>query len=123
VEDKINDHHIFPSNVDGLDPEKSQTFSELSDSILNRTLLLDETNKHGISNKKPSKYLLEMIEREIVEDGSELQELMADHFISPAAIERMLEDDFDGFIEEREKTITKHIASLLDAEVSKETIV
>ena len=64
-----------------------------------------------------------MIEREIVEDESELQELMADHFISPAAIERMLEDDFDGFIEEREKTITKHIASLLDAEVSKETIV
>jgi hypothetical protein len=123
VEDKINDHHIFPSNVDGLDPEKSQTFSELSDSILNRTLLLDETNKHGISNKKPSKYLLEMIEREIVEDESELQELMANHFISPAAIERMLEDDFDGFIEEREKTITKHIASLLDAEVSKETIV
>jgi len=116
VQDKINDHHIFPSNVEGLDPERSQTFSELSDSILNRTLLLDETNKHRISNKKPSTYLTEMIEKGVVDDDSELERLMADHFISPAAIERMLEDDFDRFIREREKTMTKHIASLVAAD-------
>jgi len=119
VQDKINDHHIFPSNVEGLDPKKSQTFSELSDSILNRTLLLDETNKHRISNKKPSTYLTEMIDKGVVENDSELEGLMADHFISPAAIERMLEDDFDGFIREREKTMTKHISSLVDTDYSR----
>ena len=53
---------------------------------------------------------------------SELEKLMEDHFISPAAIEQMLEDDFDGFIEEREKTITKHISSLVAANRSEAAV-
>jgi hypothetical protein len=43
-DDRINDHHIFPTAVKGLDPEKSKNFSDVRDSIVNRTLLLDETN-------------------------------------------------------------------------------
>ena len=117
VESRINDHHIFPTNVEELDPENSKFFAELNDSILNRTLLLDETNKHKISNKRPSTYLYELVDEGVVDDEPELKEIMSDHFISPAALECMLEDDFDGFIREREKTLMDHIASLVGAEV------
>jgi hypothetical protein len=116
VESRINDHHIFPTNVEELDPENSKFFAELNDSILNRTLLLDETNKHKISNKRPSTYLYELVDEGVVDDEPELKEIMSDHFISPAALECMLEDDFDGFIREREKTLTEHIATLVGAE-------
>ena len=44
VESRINNHHVFSTNVEGPNPEKSKFFPELSDSILNRTLLLDGTN-------------------------------------------------------------------------------
>ena len=36
-------------------------------------------------------YLIEMLDQRIREDESELEELMADHSISPAAIECMLD--------------------------------
>jgi hypothetical protein len=113
VDEKINDHHIFPSKVDGLDPATSQHFPKLSDSILNRTLLLDSTNKHKISNKKPSTYLLEMLDEGSVSREAEMQDLLADHLISPAAMECMLNDDFDGFIEARERTLLAHIGDLV----------
>ena len=117
VESRINDHHIFPTNVEGLDPTKSELFPQLSDSILNRTLLLDETNKHRISNKRPSTYLYELVDDGVVDNEPELAEIMADHFISPAALDCMLEDDFDGFIRERELTLMRHISTLVGAEV------
>jgi len=63
--DKINDHHIFPTQVKGLDPDKSKTFKDIRDFVVNRTLLLDETNNE-IKNKKASKardYLLSSFQR------------------------------------------------------------
>jgi len=53
----------------------------------------------------------------VVDDEPELAEIMADHFISPAALDCMLEDDFDGFIRERELTLMRHISTLVGAEV------
>jgi len=51
-----------------------------------------------------------------VEDEPELKDIMADHFISPSAFDRLLEDDFDGFIRERQRTLTRHISTLVGAE-------
>ena len=108
--DNINDHHIFPKKVKDIDPEKFKTFNETKDFIINKTLLLDETNIK-IKNKKPSQYIKEMIEKH----GSEnkVKKIFKNHLITAKAYEYMKEDDFDNFIIEREKAIKKHIISIL----------
>jgi len=108
--DNINDHHIFPKKVKGVDPEKNKTFNETKDFIVNKTLLLDETNIK-IKNKKPSQYIKDMIEKH----GSEnkVKEIFERHLVTEKAYEYMKEDDFDNFIIEREKAIKKHIISIL----------
>lgn len=113
VEERINDHHIFPAGVEGIDPAKRTTFKEYRDSILNRTLLLDDTNKHKISNKRPSVYLRGMFDAGSVKSRAELEALMEDHLISPAALDCMFDDDFDGFIREREKRLKAYILRLV----------
>lgn len=111
--ERINDHHIFPSKVEGLSPSTSTAFEEHRDSILNRTLLLDETNKNEIGSKRPSVYLNEMLDSDIVDGREELEELMEGHFISSAALDCLFNDDFDGFIAEREKTLKEHMLALI----------
>ncbi|MEA3475101.1 MAG: hypothetical protein U9R23_01445, partial [Candidatus Cloacimonadota bacterium] len=108
--EKINDHHIFPKQVKGLDSEKTKTFNDIRDSIVNRTLLLDETNNR-IKNKKPSQYIAEMIDKCGSEDGVKL--ILQGHLINENAFEYMKEDDFDNFVIEREKAIKQHIISKL----------
>lgn len=108
--DNINDHHIFPKKVKRLDPGKNKTFNETKDFIVNKTLLLDETNIK-IKNKKPSQYIKDMIKKH----GSEnkVKEIFKNHLITEKVYEYMKEDDFDNFIIEREKAIKKHIISIL----------
>jgi hypothetical protein len=108
--EKINDHHIFPKKVSGLDPEKSKTFNEIKDFIVNKTLLLDNTNIK-IKNKQPSQYIEDMIEKHESED--EVKKMFERHLITEKAYEYMKEDNFDNFIIEREKAIKKHIISML----------
>lgn len=102
----INDHHIFPKKVSDLPPEHATNFDRFQDSILNRTLIVDETNQK-IQNKKPSEYLAEMEEIH----GSEMavRELMREHFISDAAYDHLKNDDFDSFIMERESEIKEQL--------------
>ena len=107
---KINDHHLFPSEVVGLDPAKSTKFSIYKDSIANRTLLLDETNQK-ISNSRPSEYLEDMITKH--GDEATVKEILSSHFITDAAYEYMKQDDFDNFILERENAIREHLISSL----------
>ena len=109
--ENINDHHIFPKKVSGLDSEKSKTFNEIKDFIVNKTLLLDNTNMK-IKNRQPSQYIKDMIEKH----GSEnkVKEIFERHLITGKAYEYMKEDDFDNFIIEREKAIKKHIISILE---------
>ncbi|MCG2736734.1 MAG: DUF262 domain-containing protein [Candidatus Methanoperedenaceae archaeon] len=106
--EKIDDHHIFPKQVKGLDPGKSKTFVDLKDSIVNKTLLLDETNNR-ILNKKPSQYIAEMIDKH--RDEEEVKSILQGHLITEKAFEYMKEDDFDNFAIEREKAIKQHILS------------
>lgn len=108
--DSINDHHIFPSKVKELDPSTDKTFSSVKDTIVNRTLLLDETNKR-ISNQKPSEYLGDMIKKHGTEEKVKLT--LSEHFINDAAYEAMKQDNFDDFVIEREKAIKEHLISTL----------
>lgn len=108
--DKINDHHIFPKQVKGLDPRKSRNFKDVRDFVVNRTLLLDETNNE-IKNKKPSQYISEMIKKR--DNETDVKKILEKHFISEKAYEYMKEDDFDNFVTERERAIKEHLISTL----------
>lgn len=109
-DDKINDHHIFPTQVKELDPEKSRTFKDFKDSIANRTLLLDETNNR-IWNKKPSQYIADMVNKH--ESEEKVKSILQGHLITEMAYSYMKEDDFDNFVVEREKAIKQHLISKL----------
>ncbi len=108
--EKINDHHIFPKKVKGLKSKKCKLFSNHKDSILNRTLLLDETNKR-IKNKKPSQYIKDMINE--CGSGNKVKIILEGHFINEKAYKYMKNDNFDDFVIEREKTIKEHIITKL----------
>ncbi|EKF86935.1 DUF262 domain-containing protein [Methanobacterium formicicum] len=104
---KIHDHHIFPKNVKNLPKATSTYFEVTNDSIVNRTLLLDETNEK-IKNKIPSTYL-----KSVEMNDEELNELMQRHFISEKALEYLKDDNYDSFIVERERTIKNKLIDLL----------
>lgn len=103
---RINDHHIFPSKVNDLNLLNSKKFKETKDSIVNKTLLFDETNKK-IMNKKPSEYLNDMISKH--GDEQRVRNLLRKHFIDKSAYEAMEEDNYDDFIFYRENRLKKHL--------------
>lgn len=106
---RIHDHHIFPKKMREMNPDFGKTFMETNGSILNRTLLLDETNEK-IQNKGPKKYLEEF---SIECDRSGL-DLMASHFISEAGLNYLMVNDYNNFIDEREKTIKGKLIELIE---------
>lgn len=100
---KIHDHHIFPTKC-GL------KLSEKKDSILNRTLIYDDTNR-DISSDKPSMYYEKIYKK----FGSleRVQQLMKTHLISKEALDYLREDDFDNFILKREEMIKAELKKLV----------
>lgn len=109
--EKINDHHIFPKKVKGLNINKSKNFNDYKDMIVNRTLLLDETNSK-LTNKKPSDYVEDIIKKHNNEE--EVRNIMKGHFIDEVAYEYLKQDDFDNFVEEREKCMKEYIIKKLN---------
>jgi len=102
----LEDHHIFPRS-------KAKQFNagEDIDSILNRTLIFDKTNQF-FTNKDPSEYLNEIMKTQNI-DKDELQQRLSTHLISPSAFEHLMNDNFTGFIKEREKTIREEFKKLV----------
>lgn len=105
TDQRINDHHIFPKKVKGIDAEKMQTFDSYRDSIANRTLILDDTN-NKIREQKPSEYIEEMIS---IHGADDTKEMLNEHFISDEAFQFLRQDDFDNFIVERENEIKRRV--------------
>ena len=107
---ELEDHHIFPSS-------KTKQFNagDNIDSILNRTLIFDKTNGF-ISNKNPSVYLTEIINKQNI-SRDELQKRLSTHLISSTAFECLMNDDFAGFIKEREQTIREEFKKIVYPEI------
>ncbi|RDH83679.1 MAG: hypothetical protein DIZ78_13920 [endosymbiont of Escarpia spicata] len=106
----LDDHHIVPSSraADELDGINVHT-------ILNRTPLSVETNRHVISDRLPNEYLPELITNS---SEGQVRAILESHFISPKAQEILLRDpfgpdDYEAFIAERQRTILEAIESLL----------
>ncbi|MGH2535264.1 MAG: GmrSD restriction endonuclease domain-containing protein [Thermomicrobiales bacterium] len=108
--DDLDDHHIVPTSwgfkhLDG----------NLIHSVLNRTPLTSDTNRHVIRDRLPNTYLPELMNSN---GAQKVRQVLETHLISPAAVDILLRDpfepkDFDDFIEERQRTIQQAIEDLL----------
>ena len=110
--DDLDDHHIVPV-ARGKDEDLK--LGPLVHSILNRTPLTANTNRHVIRDRLPNEYLPELI---AATGEKAVRGLMESHLISPAALDILLrdpftKDDYEAFIEERRRTIFDTIESLL----------
>lgn len=111
--DSLDDHHIVPLSVLG------ETAGSTINSILNKTPLAPETNRHIIRNRLPNKYLKEMLENN---DQVKVYEILSSHLISKKTVSILLRDpfnkqDFDEFLQERLITIRSSIEELLIKEI------
>jgi len=104
---KYHKDHIFPKS----------RFSnhENINSILNMTWLTPDTNQPIKKGKIPSEYIRETIRDKY--DGNEKEFLVTleSHFINHEAYQQMKDNNFERFIEEREKTILLEIGQRIGA--------
>lgn len=105
----LDDHHIVPKSLGGDYGLKTSI-----DTILNRTPLTPETNREIIRDRLPNEYLPELIKTNREE---KVRMILQSHFISDKAFKILIKDpftpeDFEYFIEERERTIRDRIKQL-----------
>lgn len=108
--DDLDDHHIVPKKWG-----QEQGLGGLIDSILNRTPLTADTNRHAINSRLPNQYLPELI---AANGETTVRATLESHFISPAAFSILMRDpftkaDFDAFLAERQRTLQDAIGDLL----------
>lgn len=113
--DNLDDHHIIPASKAPKLLKPEQIRAGLIHTILNRTPLTAETNRHVIRDRLPNEYLPELIE---ASGEATVRAILESHFISPAAFSVLLRDpfvpdDFQAFIAERQKTILEAMENLL----------
>ena len=106
----LDDHHIVPK-----DWGKERTLDTSIDTILNRTPLTADTNRHVINNRLPNEYLPELIK---ANGEATVRATFESHLISPAAFAILLRDpftpsDYEAFLTERQRTLQEAIEDLL----------
>lgn len=100
---KLDDHHVFPKN--------SGIKLTNENSILNRTLIQDTTNKK-ISKKKPSEYLRVM--KENLRTEEEVKAILETHLIGERGFKAMMNNYYDDFLNAREELIVKELKSRIE---------
>ena len=106
----LDDHHIIPASK-----ATDLGTGGLIHSILNRTPLTAETNRHVIRDQFPNEYLPELIEQS---GENAVRSMLKSHFISSEALAVLLRtpftsDDYEAFIVERQRTLLEAIENLL----------
>jgi len=102
---KNEKHHLFP---------KSIFKSRYINSVLNMAWMSKDTNRI-IHNSRPSEYIPKFITECYHGNEKEFLEVLRTHLINEKAYDCLKNDDFEGFISERDKIITQKIAELMDA--------
>ena len=110
ITESLDDHHIVPRSWG----KKHLGQGEI-DTILNRTPLTASTNRNIIRDRLPNEYIDEWIS---INGEEEVRKIMEQHCISPIAFEilkrpEFTAEDFEKFINERQKTITAAVEDLL----------
>ena len=85
--ERIQDDHIFPKSLYNRNL------------VTNRTLISTNAEK---ANKPPSEYFNERLKEH---GDAKLKEILKSHLIPDDALESLLKDDLDGFLEKREEAI------------------
>ncbi len=104
----LDDHHIFPQKYlsEIKENEKRIYDNQAINVILNRTLISSTTNRE-ILKSKPSDYVKKIV------PADRKSEIMKSHLIDEIGLERLEDDDFKGFVEERERVILSKIREKL----------
>ena len=118
IGDKLEEHHIFPSNSE-IGKKLSEGFGKDNESPLNNianiALITKDTNGSLISAKNPSEYIA-TFENEYKEKGrgKEFLQIMSSQLIDEEMIKDLKKDNFSGFIEKRTIAIKNKIKELCD---------
>jgi len=99
--------HIFPKSKS----EKYVSSKKDIDSILNMAWLTKATNESK-GAKEPKKYFSEF-ELKYDKDKDSYVKVLESHFVSKAAYEFLLYNDFDGFISERENVLISEVKKMI----------
>jgi len=104
---EVDIHHVFPIKfLERYYGRDSEQFKK-RDTVLNKVLIKNETNRNYIQDDSPTLYL-EGIRR----TNPKVEELFEGHLL-PASL--MKSDNFDAFLEERKSEIVKKIEELVHA--------
>ena len=98
-----HDDHIFPRAVYGKD--------EAVDTILNRSLISEQTNRHK-QHKRPSVFVQECL-RGHGDNEAELLKTLDSHFISREAYRALKQDDFGAFVQARREALARAVQASL----------
>jgi hypothetical protein len=101
---ELEAHHIFP-RAHLRDTEGAQGGQRVN-TILNQTLIAGPTNRQ-ISRSRPSEYL-----NSVLPDGPRAS-ILQSHFISPEAQKCMANDDYDGFLQARDRALVGRVRQIL----------
>lgn len=100
---RLEYHHIFPkAYLKKLEVPMRQIDYHLNISMINLS------DNREILDSKPSDYFKKME----IRLGDQMVDVMKSHFINEAAIQCAKNDDYEGFITEREKELSNEIAQL-----------
>ncbi len=106
----LEDHHIFPvaflKNARGADGKPYP--NDRINCVVNRTLIADQTNRL-ISRRSPSQYLADVI------PADRAKAILSSHFIESAAQAAMQRDDFEAFLNARERILITEIIRRISA--------
>ena len=106
IEQKIDDHHIFPSAF-----LKKHSFNQDQiDCIVNRTLIDATTNK-SIGDLPPSRYLAKI---QNAQGDSISSDTFQSHLVNDQAMDAMKEDNFEEFCNARIKLIRERVRKLME---------
>ena len=107
----VDIHHIFPDawcKKNDIDPEHRE-------SIVNKTMLSAKTNR-VIGGSAPSSYLQKIESRANI-SSEELDQILGQHLVDPAALRS---DDFDEFFETRREALCQLIETALGKSVPRD---
>ena len=100
-------HHLFPQKV----LKDRGVNNDLINALANICMLTAAENKK-IGAKLPSEYVKD-IKTNLETSGEDFDVVMDSNLIPPEAVERMLVDDYAGFLEVRSKFLSEMIADLV----------
>jgi hypothetical protein len=109
-ENKLDIHHIFPKKW----CESQGIASARYNSILNKTPISYKANRM-IGGQAPSAYLIHLQTHKAVElDPAKMDAILITHSIDPAMLR---EDNFEGFITSRKRTLLTKIEAVMGKEI------